>query len=139
MNHAGKGIWFYWNHYKECKAAIKRAKEINNSGNWPIDIPSYCEEHIIEVFIGKSAWHQNYGTPFTSVKDYYPDLVDWLENPEAPKEKNKIFWGVDKADYTIADLKEFLENQGTLLVKNSEFQAVSSKSRLDSQELAKEK
>lgn len=80
MDHSQKGMWFYWNHYVECKTAIEKAKEISGAGNWPVDIPAFTEEHVIEVFIGKSAWHNNYGSAFDRVLKYYPDLEAWLQS-----------------------------------------------------------
>ncbi|KAF8872971.1 hypothetical protein CPB84DRAFT_1854215 [Gymnopilus junonius] len=117
MDRSKKGMRFYWGRYNEVQKAIKKASAINQAGSWPIDIPSYCEEHIIEIFIGKSAWHNNYSERFNQVSQHYPDLVDWLSDESGNRNDTAVVWGVAKADYTFLDLQEFLDNDGQLIPK----------------------
>ena len=39
-NCSATGLHFAWGHYLECTAALARAKEIVEAGNWQSDIPS---------------------------------------------------------------------------------------------------
>jgi hypothetical protein len=114
MDRGKKGMRFYWGRYVECKRAIEKAKTVNQAGNWPSDIPRFSEEHVIEDFIGKSAWHQNYGPNFDLVDNHYPELKEWLNLSESTVDENKETWGIHKDEYTFVDLKEFLENEGKL-------------------------
>ncbi|KAF8954384.1 hypothetical protein BDZ97DRAFT_1908272 [Flammula alnicola] len=97
--------------------ALKLAKSISGAGNWPIDLPKYTEFMVIDIFIGKSAWHDNYATNFSLVKANFPELVDWLEDENADEDEDRRVWGIAKKDYTFLDLKEFVENGGKLKVK----------------------
>ena len=54
---------FFTDHNKTClhfgwgTKAIDQARSTFEAGHWPSDLPPFNEVLIIEVFIGKSAWH----------------------------------------------------------------------------------
>ncbi|KAF8962233.1 hypothetical protein BDZ97DRAFT_1759463 [Flammula alnicola] len=99
------------------KKALKLVKSISGAGNWPINLPKYTEFMVIDIFIRKSAWHDNYAMNFSLVKANFPELVDWLEDENADEDEDIRVWGIAKKDYTFLDLKEFVENGGKLKVK----------------------
>ncbi|KAF8951483.1 hypothetical protein BDZ97DRAFT_1769755 [Flammula alnicola] len=111
------GLRFAWSKYVECNKAIKLGKSLVESGKWAEDLPRFNENLIIEVFIGKSAWHANYTKNFSAVQTKYPDMVDWLESETSTKEEDVKVWGVYKKDYVFSDLKELVDNGGKLKVK----------------------
>ncbi|KAF8955745.1 hypothetical protein BDZ97DRAFT_1926381 [Flammula alnicola] len=111
------GLRFAWSKYVECNKAIKLGKSLVESGKWAEDLPRFNENLIIEVFIGKSAWHANYTKNFSAVQTKYPDMVDWLESETNTKEEDVKVWGVYKKDYVFSDLKELVDNGGKLKVK----------------------
>ncbi|KAF8966836.1 hypothetical protein BDZ97DRAFT_1639961, partial [Flammula alnicola] len=106
-----------WSKYVECNKAIKLGKSLVENGKWAEDLPRFNENLIIEVFIGKSAWHANYTKNFSAVQTKYPDMVDWLESETSTKEEDVKVWGVYKKDYVFSDLKELVDNGGKLKVK----------------------
>jgi hypothetical protein len=114
MDRGGKGLRFAWGRYLECTAALEKAKNISAAGNWPIDIPRYCDEHVIEVFIGKSAWHGNYAKNFDIAYHNFKELKQWLEATQTTQDENEDLWGVNKAEYTFNDLRELLEKEGLI-------------------------
>ena len=65
---------------------IDLACSIHEAGNRPTELSNISEVLIVEVFIGKSAWH-GYKHHFSLIKKHYPDMIDWL-NQELTEEQN---------------------------------------------------
>lgn len=107
------GIRFCWGRYKEISRAIDVARNISDGGNWPIDLPKFNELLIVEVFIGKTAWHR-YKNQFTLVKQYYPEMIEWLDQEVTGEGEDEETWGESRSKYTLEDLKEFLDMGGKL-------------------------
>ena len=107
------GIRVCWGRYLEIVRSIEQARTISEAGNWPVDLPSFSEVLIVEVFISKSAWHK-YKNQFTLVKQYYPGMIDWLNNEATDEEEDCEVWGNYRSKYTLEDLKEFLDLGGKL-------------------------
>ena len=83
-NRSATGLRFAWGRYLECTAALARAKEMVEAGNWPSDIPAFTEWMVIEVFIGRSTWYANYVPTFGAIADKetaFPEMRDWLDSP----------------------------------------------------------
>jgi hypothetical protein len=107
------GIRICWGRYLEINGSINQARTISEAGNWPVDLPGFSEVLIVEVFISKSAWH-NYKNHFTLVKQYYPEMISWLNNEQTDEEEDREVWGDYRSRYTLEDLKEFLDLGGRL-------------------------
>jgi hypothetical protein len=107
------GLHFGWGRYLEVTKAIDQARSTFEAGNWPSDLPAFNEILIIEVFIGKSAWH-NQKVHFSSVKRHYPDMVSWLNQDVSDMAEDREVWGDYRDKYTLEDLKEFLDLGGKL-------------------------
>jgi hypothetical protein len=124
-NRSAPGLQFAWGRYQECAAAIARAKELYNAGNWPADLPPFTEFIVIEVFIGKSAWHANYVNAFLKIADEeteFPEMRDWLDtDPEQVRRSDtERIWGVrDQTRFTMEDLKTWVERGGTLKARRT--------------------
>lgn len=107
------GIRICWGRYLEIGRAIALARSIFDAGNWSVDLPAFSEILIVEVFIGKSAWHK-YKSNFTLVKQYYPDMIEWLNQEQTDEDEDREAWGDYRSKYTLEDLKEFLDMGGRL-------------------------
>jgi len=104
-----KGLANAWNKYLLCKQTLRAANNLQAS--WPVYLPRYSETLIIEIFIGKTTWHENYLANFSKVEDNYPDMVMWLELAERSATLDKEVWGYSKATYTFQDLAEWINHQ----------------------------
>ncbi|KIM35862.1 hypothetical protein M413DRAFT_32101 [Hebeloma cylindrosporum] len=62
-----QGLRFAWHRYLECSEAIKCAKSMSDSGVWPTDLPSFTEYLIVDVFISKTSWYNNYIKTFEPI------------------------------------------------------------------------
>ena len=107
------GIRFCWGRYLEIVQSIEYARGMFEAGNWPVDLPSFSELLVVEVFISKSAWHK-YKGQFSLVKQHYPDMISWLNNELTDEEEDREVWGESRSKYTLEDLKEFLDLGGKL-------------------------
>jgi hypothetical protein len=107
------GIRVCWGRYREISRSIDLARSISEAGNWPVDLPTFSELLIVEVFIGKSAWHK-YKSQFALVKQYYPDMIYWLNKELTDEAEDQETWGEYRSKYTLEDLKEFLDLGGKL-------------------------
>lgn len=107
------GLRFCWGRYLEIVKAIEQARNTFDAGQWPSDLPSFNEVLIVEVFISKSAWH-NQKAHFATVKKHYPDMVLWLDQDETDMNEDWETWGDYRQKYTLEDLKEFCDLGGKL-------------------------
>ena len=119
-NRSAPGLRFAWGQYQECVDAIAKARELSTAGNWPADLPPFTEFIVIEVFIGKSAWHANYVNAFLKIAEEeteFSEMRDWLDSdPEQVRRSDtERIWGVrDQTKFTMEDLKTWVERGGTL-------------------------
>jgi|SRR5882762_257777 len=107
------GIRVCWGRYMEIRRSIDLARSISEAGNWPEDLPTFSEVLVVEVFISKSAWHK-YKNHFSLLKQYYPNMIDWLNQEITDEEEDREAWGDLRNKYTLEDLKEFLDLGGRL-------------------------
>ena len=112
-DHTKTGLRFCWGWYLEVVKAIDQAHSTSEAGNWPLDLPAFNEVLIIEVFIGKSAWH-NQKSHFSAIRKHYPDMVSWLNQDITDKDEDREAWGDYWDRYTLEDLKEYLDLGGRL-------------------------
>ena len=110
------GLRFAWGRYLECSGAIKRAKEMTEAGTWPTDIPSFTEYLIVEVFIGKTTWYQNYIKIFEPVDTIsaFSNMKAWLDEEDPHPDDTEDVWGEALPSYKMEDLREWVNNNGRL-------------------------
>ena len=109
-----RDIRFAYYKYRECMKALKAAKQIQEGGRWPRDLPRYTEELVIGLFIAKTSWHHRYINIFPTVEASYPDMVNWLNLPSSSPEEDLDVWGSMRTRYTLEHLKEYISNKGVL-------------------------
>ena len=95
--------------YKAFLAASATLKDKLADRSWPIKQPTKTE--LIELFVSKSFFHSHYACHFPKVTDY-PQMKAWLEGKSESPDVD--VWGVKKVNYGFSDLKDWLENGGTL-------------------------
>jgi hypothetical protein len=95
--------------YKAFLLACQTLKNMVENQTWPIKQPTQTE--LIELFVSRSFFHSHYAHHFPKVVDY-PLMKAWLEGESESADVD--VWGVKKASYGFADLKVWLENEGTL-------------------------
>jgi hypothetical protein len=110
------GLRFAWGRYLECSEAIKRAKDMTNAGTWPTDIPSFTEYLIVEVFIGKTTWYQNYIKIFEPINTIsaFSNMKAWLDEEDPDLDDTENVWGEALSSYKMEDLREWVSNNGRL-------------------------
>ena len=103
--------------YKATVTAINAYKELWGNGSWKKQGFSKLNEvDIIEYFVGKTLWYNQWVKIFPDVSSF-PTMVDWLENTK-DKESDFDVWGVIKnTGYTKEDLKSWIANGGSLIKK----------------------
>jgi len=95
--------------YKAYLVACSTLDDMVANGTWTMGRPTRTD--LIELFVSKSYFHSHYQRYFSKVADY-PEMVAWLEGE--PGSVDVDVWGVRKANYTFVDLRDWLENGGTL-------------------------
>ena len=110
INCSATGLRFAWGDYLECTAALARAKEMVEAGNWPSDIPAFSGWMVIEVFIGRSTWYANYIPAFGAIADEetaFPERRDWLDSPpeQVHHSDTEHLWGIqDQVSFTMEEI-----------------------------------
>jgi hypothetical protein len=84
------------------------------AGTWVLRSPS--TDDLIQIFVSKSVWYDNYVKVFPTAKTF-PLLLEWLEKPydlstanDDLSELNIRIFGVDKSTYTFANLKTAIQD-----------------------------
>lgn len=106
-----RGLRFAWTKYLACKKTIHTAKNLVDSGSWPVSLPRYSEHLIVELFIGKTTWYANYAPIFDKVDDKYPEMAQWLELIDASQDDDKHVWGFSKQAYSFLDLGDWIKGR----------------------------
>jgi len=77
------------------------------------------EKEVIELFIGKSAWHNSWMPKFNRVVQHFPEMKKWLED-DPTAELTKKLWGRDQDQlFKLNQLQFWMDNNGTLDVGGS--------------------
>lgn len=97
----------YYAKYKACLQAIHAMEDKIGKGEWIGK--KWLQRDIIELFIGKSMWHEYLKTTFAMVADY-PKMKSWLEGGEDCPSDLEV-WGAVKTSYNFADLEKYLDEQ----------------------------
>jgi len=113
-NCAERNIHFAYEKYKAYLSATQTLSTCISEGTWPGKKPS--STNLIEIFLSKSMWFSHYKPAFSKVSNY-PLMIEWLENRD-DKPSDLEVWGVEKAYYSLTDLRKFVEH-GTLAEKKT--------------------
>jgi len=113
-NRAERNIHFAYEKYKAYLSATQTLSTRISEGTWPGKKPS--STNLIEIFLSKSMWFSHYKPAFSKVSNY-PLMIEWLENRD-DKPSDLEVWGVEKAYYSLTDLRKFVEH-GTLAEKKT--------------------
>jgi hypothetical protein len=101
--------------YKAFNQAQTEMYRMVADGTWSIKVPATDE--LVEVFVSKSVWHQNYTKVFPSAKTF-PKVLAWLEQPYNKLDSdddgdssafNVQIFGVNKTLYKFKDLKDVVK------------------------------
>ena len=87
-------------------------EQLINQGKWSLGRKANHTE-LVEIFISKSYWHSHVVKPF-GVIACYPQMVACLEHGDSDDPSDFEVWHQRKAEYGFKELKEWLNNKGTL-------------------------
>jgi hypothetical protein len=91
--------------YKGVLQAQKDLQRMMGDGSWPFKAPHMVD--IIECFVSKFVWHEQYNRYFPKIRNY-PKVLQWLEGTDDSVEGLDIF-GIEKPSYSFADLKDVID------------------------------
>ena len=85
----------YFKRYTTCCDACSKIKEMTgwNTSLFDSGQVAPTERGVIELFIGKSAWHNSWTPKFKAVITKYPQIQQWLEG-DVSGSTTKEVWGV---------------------------------------------
>jgi len=112
----------YFKRYTTCCDACLKIKEMTGWDTSLFDsgrvAPTECD--VIELFIGKSAWHNLWTLKFKAIITKYPQVQQWLEG-DVSGPTTKEVWGVadDGSSLKLKDLKTWIRNGGILILQSS--------------------
>jgi hypothetical protein len=102
-----RGLHLYYKKYKACLSALSLSESMASAGKWAIRKPSDTE--VVELFIGKTMWHDKLKKTFSRVSKY-PEMLKWL-NEEEDGLPDIDVWGEEKTLFTFKDLKSWLDDK----------------------------
>ena len=108
-NRSDRHIRVMYKKYKAHLQASQTLAKMTADGTWTAQQPTATE--LIELFTSKSMWHSHYKPAFSKISDY-PEMVQWLEDSDE-KGSDLDVWGLEKSNYNLVDLRNFVAN-GTL-------------------------
>ncbi len=73
-----------------------------------------AEREVVEMFIGKSTWHDSWQPKFSRVIQHFPEMKKWLEdNPT--RQLTKQLWGREEDQpFKLKELQIWMDNDGSL-------------------------
>jgi hypothetical protein len=100
-----KSLRDFWARYQAGLAAISKRTKMQTKPT---------EKSVTDIFIGKSQWF-NWNKVFIKVKQY-SNMIKWLNRDEESHDDVDV-WKCELDDYTLENLKTWLDNGGKLLDK----------------------
>ena len=80
--------------------------------DWEGKMPT--EREVVELFIGKSTWHDSWQPKFSRVIQHFPEMKKWLED-DPTRQLTKTLWGQDEdLPFKLKDLQIWMDNDGSL-------------------------
>ena len=105
----------YFKRYTTCCDACSKIKETSgwDTGLFDSGRIAPTERDVIELFIGKTAWHNSWTPKFKAVITKYPLMQQWLEG-DVSGPTTKEVWGVDndESSFKLKDLETWIRNGG---------------------------
>jgi len=112
----------YFKRYTTCCDACSKIKETTGWDTSLFDSGRVAptERDVIELFIGKSAWHNSWTPKFKAIITKYPQMQQWLEG-DVSGPTTKEVWGVadDGLSLKLKDLETWIRNGGILIPQSS--------------------
>jgi len=112
----------YFKRYTTCCDACSKIKETTGWDTSLFDSGRVAptERDVIELFIGKSAWHNSWTPKFKAIITKYPQMQQWLEG-DVSGPTTKEVWGVadDGSSLKLKDLETWIRNGGILIPQSS--------------------
>lgn len=113
----GKTLHDFWARYQAGLAAINKSTTLQKKPT---------NKTITDIFIGSSQWF-NWNKVFIKVKTH-GDMVKWLnEADDAPSAVD--VWKVEQDEYTLENLKAWLNNGGKLVIDKGKAKAEGSEEK----------
>jgi hypothetical protein len=95
--------------------------------DWEGKMPA--ERKVVELFIGKSTWHDSWQPKFSRVIQHFPEMKKWLED-DPTRQLTKTLWGQDEdLPFKLKDLQMWMDNDGSLIDMSSKASKGKAKSK----------
>jgi len=74
-----------------------------------------AEREVVEMFIGKSTWHDSWQPKFSHVIQHFPEMKKWLED-DPTRQLTEQLWGQEEEDqpFKLKELQISMDNDGCL-------------------------
>ena len=96
---------------------------------WEGKPPAECE--VVEMFIGKSTWHDSWQPKFSRVIQHFPEMKKWLED-DPTRQLTKQLWGREEDQpFKLKELQIWMDNGGFLDDKGSKGSKGKAKATVD--------
>jgi hypothetical protein len=91
--------------YQACLKALSVSEKLTSDGAWNIRRPT--ETEIVELFVGKTTWHNKLKKYFSKLPKY-PAMLEWMKEGEEALPDVEI-WGEEKSSYSWLDLQKWMD------------------------------
>src|SRR6266568_6933700 len=90
-----------------------------------------AEREVVEMFIGKSTWHDSWQPKFSRVIQHFPEMKKWLED-DPTRQLTKQLWGQEEDQpFKLKELQIWMDNGGFLDDKGSKGSKGKAKATVD--------
>ena len=90
-----------------------------------------AEREVVEMFIGKSTWHDSWQPKFSRVIQHFPEMKKWLEDDQT-QQLTKQLWGCEEDQpFKLKELQIWMDNGGFLDDKGSKGSKGKAKATVD--------
>ena len=90
-----------------------------------------AEREVVEMFIGKSTWHDSWQPKFSRVIQHFPEMKKWLED-DPTRQLTKQLWGREEDQpFKLKELQIWMDNGGFLDDKGSKGSKGKAKATVD--------
>ena len=90
-----------------------------------------AEREVVEMFIGKSTWHDSWQLKFSHVIQHFPEMKKWLED-DPTRQLTKQLWGREEDQpFKLKELQIWMDNGGFLDDKGSKGSKGKAKATVD--------
>lgn len=104
--------------FLEAKKTLAAKKK---DGLWPAGLRTPTDSDCWALFIGRSTWYDGWNKTFSKLRNF-PEMIKWLNNDE-DAQQDRDLWG-KVGTYHFIELVNWIENDGTLVVRGKKKRAV---------------